>query len=309
MKTIAVTILALMLFSSLAYANGVTAADDPVDEETIGQVKAMGSSLGATMRMLQLEKSIDRNILFGEKLIERIEANDSSFDASVLESLLEELRLLKAEVADVAPEGETNEVVKQFIDLKSDAREIVKEFRTIVHESVDASEIGSLKAQIGNEVDSQMNQTRERVKESIRNHNAEVVRKKLQTMNKTNAQLVQRLTNGEATASQVKSEVRNMIQQMSSGEKSEAVMAMKREMTSVSVRTQSAAQAAEDGYQDRLETRLRERLQSMPEQNGTMLQQRIETVVSAQAESGSGTSPAGPGTTVTGQAFRGGAES
>jgi len=261
MKTIAIAMLALILISAVAYAEEVT-ADDPVDDETAGQIRAMANSHGASMRLLQLERSIERNILFGEKVIEAIEANYSSYDTTDLRSLLDELSVLKDEVAAVDPEGETNEVVQQFVDLKSDARDITKDFRTAVHEFMEENDIENLRSRIGGDVGALMNQYKERVKAVIRNHNAEIVKKRLQNMNQENEQLIQKALKGEVNPQEIKAEFRNILEQMGPEAKKNAVSQVVNTMTSLSVRSRAAIQDAKEGYMERLQERVRERLES-----------------------------------------------
>lgn len=294
MKLMAVAVMALLLLSVTAYAQEAATAEEPVDETTAKEVKAVMEPKGAEVRLLQLEESIQRNMLFGEKILEKIEADYSSYDTTGLESLLDELSLLKDEVAATDPEGEASEVAKAFVDLKNDAREIAAEFRTLVHEAISETEAENLKAQIGGEVSAQMEQVRERVRNAIRNHNEQVVQNKLSQMSKTNSQLVEKVKNGEVTADQVKTQLRDMIQQMTQEEKNKAVAAMKNAMTSLSARTQSAIQAATEGYQERLQARLTERLQSMSSGDGSKLKERIDSITEA-ASSGTGTG-AGTGT-------------
>ncbi len=299
MKVIAIAMLALLMISVSAYAEDAVptliSADEPVDETTAMQLKVMSTSTGAEVRLLQLEKSIDRNILFGEKVLDYLAENYPDYDTAELESLLSELEMLKEDVAAQDPSA-TEDAVQAFVDLKNDARDISNEFRTLVHEAAGADELATLRSNIVNEISGQMNQWKNQIRERIRAHNEDVVQKKLQSMNMTNQELVNKVKNGMANATEVKTQIRQMLQQMTPGEKSTAVMAMKREMTSLAVRTQSALQSAEEGFQQRLETRLQERLESMSEADSTMLQERMDTL---------GIQPKA-GIPVTGQAVRGG---
>ena len=65
----------------------------------------MELGLGAKIRLLQLEKSILKNILHGEAVIEFITENFEEEDTNELVEIVEELKVLKDEVASTDTEG------------------------------------------------------------------------------------------------------------------------------------------------------------------------------------------------------------
>ena len=102
-------VLVLMIsISSLALADEAeeNETEDPVDNETEKQIEIMNNSLGAEIRLLQLEKAILKNLLKGERAVEALKTME--FNTSDLESILGEMRLLLEEVqgADPGSNGE-----------------------------------------------------------------------------------------------------------------------------------------------------------------------------------------------------------
>ena len=77
-----------------------TEIEDETNEQVQEREKYMKSNLGAKMRVLQLEKSIRRNILHGEAVIEIIKENHADYNLSTLNELLDQLNLLVIELED-----------------------------------------------------------------------------------------------------------------------------------------------------------------------------------------------------------------
>jgi len=96
--------------------------------QTDNQTAAFSLGIGAKVRLLQLENSIDRNIMQGEAVLSAIKERNASADTSEPEALLAEMKVLRDEVASVTPAA-GDEAARQFVELKEDAIELTKEFR------------------------------------------------------------------------------------------------------------------------------------------------------------------------------------
>jgi hypothetical protein len=241
MELAAVTLLSLVLLSAAAYADE---GSDAVDNETGHQALIMCTSHGASVRLLQLQKSIERNILYGEKVIAFINDSNSTYDTSAMESLIDELKLLKNEVAAVNVSGNTTDVVAQFVDLKGDARNITKEFRELVHDFMNETDIDHLNAWIVRETAHDMKEFKDEIKDSIRNHNAEVVKVRLQDMGNQSLDLFYKVRDGNMTPEQANDALKDMLRGMDQKDRKGAAMNMAKKSASKSVKVQSALQKA-----------------------------------------------------------------
>ena len=271
MKYLAIVLAALVLISATAFVKTVSATDD---ENTTKEVKAMAFPFGAKMRLLQLEKSIGRNILVGQEIVDNIKEINQSYNTSRLESLIEELRALKHEVSEVDQQGNLTEAVKQFVDLKSDAREITKEFREIVGEDFDREEIVSFRQKIGHDIAGNLTEINHETRDAVRDYNAQLFEDMLHNLGMDNQELVDQVRNGSATGWLIRQELREMLQQMNETQRAEALMKMDRYFSRGYVKAISDIDKAKVNQEFRKVERLEQRLEKM--QNKTeMVHQRL----------------------------------
>ncbi len=283
-SAIAIALLSLVMMSAAASAQDA----ETVDSTTLGEIRAMTTSYGAEVRLLQLEKSIERNILFGQDVIERAKEANESYDTSGLEALVEELGIIKDEIAAIDPEGNLTDVVTAFIDLKNDARDITAQFRDEARALFEPGEIDGMRAQIGRAVEGNLTALSNRIRNAVRVHNAEMVTERLHEMGLNGTQLAQRLMNGTAGRSEVASQIRAMLQGVDAQKRQAAVQAVQMRMASNAVRAESAVQSALQGYGDRMQQRLSERIHQV-ESSAEMIQQRLDMAeTSPQAAPASG---------------------
>ena len=97
------------------------------DNETEEEIGIMNNSLGAEIRLLQLEKAILKNIIKGERAVDVLKGISSfDYNTSDLEEILDKLGVLLEEVQAADPES--NESVRIFVELKYEARNLTKQF-------------------------------------------------------------------------------------------------------------------------------------------------------------------------------------
>jgi hypothetical protein len=248
--------------------------------ETWCQVGIMGTSHGAEVRLLQLQKSIERNIIYGENIIEWIDGVNSSYDTSAMESLVDELKEIKDEVVSVNLSQDSDELVRQFVDLKGDAINVTAEFRELVHDFMKETETSWPEWNLNKterEVKAWMKTFDDRVKQSIRNHNAEVVKVKLSDMQNGSLALFYKVKNGNLTPEEANEQLRSMLLNMTMDGRNHAVMNMAKKSASMSVKVRSAAEKTKDEYMERLAERLEKRLDKMGEK-GAKLNERLNRI-------------------------------
>jgi len=211
-----ITSLALVVFLVISAVSFVLAEETTIDEATQKEVKVMDYPLGAEIRLLQLEKSISKNIAKGEAVIEAFETIGE--DTSELQFILNELKTIKEEVQALDSESET--AVQDFVDLKKDARDTIKNFRDTANEiksSLDDETLQALRESFReiNE-DKEFTEIKERIRNKIRQHNTERIRA---IFGENAEQLKEQVQNGELNKEQIRKRVREIISQMTQEEK------------------------------------------------------------------------------------------
>jgi hypothetical protein len=115
-------------------ANADSTFDTTVEVRTTQEVEIMHSSLGAQMRLLQLEREISKNIFQGERIIAHIDAN-TTVDTSSLVEYVDALKVLRAEVKTTRESLldstlTASESAAAFVVLKKESVSLTTQFRT-----------------------------------------------------------------------------------------------------------------------------------------------------------------------------------
>jgi len=263
-----VTLIAMSVFSA-----AVLADDNETENETntLKEVKIMADQRGAGVRLLQLENRIERNIIFGEAVIEKIKENNVSFDTTQLEALLEELKALKEEVTGINTSTiNKTEAVRLFVDLKKDAIDICQQFREMARTAFSENEIETFRERTETRVRVRMGEMNQKLKEAIREYNGEHIAEVLGDIGQQNQELIDRIKNGEISPGGIKSELAKMISQLNREMKRSAVMKMAEKESRDAVNARQAWEKAKNNYLERKTERLRERLQNLEEKNANL---------------------------------------
>jgi len=176
MKKIKNLLLTLMLLTSImSFALAVEADDppqeDPEDEtadpETLHQIQVMNDSLGARIRLLQLEKAILINILKGNMTVQILKGLD--VNTTELEVILEDLQDVLDEVQAADPAA--NDSVQVFVQLKNESRTLTKQFRETLRVLLDAETIAMIQEQLRNINSGELQNYHMRIRNCVRQFN------------------------------------------------------------------------------------------------------------------------------------------
>lgn len=218
-----------MAFTALAMIIGIIVwADGDDDNTTDSDTSAFHSTYGAKVRLLQLEMSIKKNILWGDVIVSSVKQKDSSVDTSDLEAILAQMNTLLDEVSTVQP-GSGNVSAQVFVDLKDDARNLSKEFKDSVHSILNESDTLALRKKLGA---INWNQTKDlvrKINETRHEYNAEVVERILARGNITDADLLEKVRNGTAKPSDIKDSLKDAFSMLNDSQKKHAYVAIKEE--------------------------------------------------------------------------------
>ncbi|MDO8508579.1 MAG: hypothetical protein Q7S27_02745 [Nanoarchaeota archaeon] len=172
-----------------------------IDQETEVEVEVMTESHGAEMRLLQLERKINRAILHMEETINFLKAKNKT--VTELEPIVVEMKALLEEVKK-APTDKTEEAVKKFIEIKSDAKDLIKKFRETVKSLLSEEDKKELKSKFENIDKTKLEDIKKKIQERKRMLNAERVKKILEKMEINDEELLNQIKSGNMSSSQLK---------------------------------------------------------------------------------------------------------
>lgn len=230
--------------------------------KTEKELHAMDSLHGATMRLLQLEKSIDRNIAQGKKVIEVLGNSTNTTDLS---AIVAEMEALKDEVHKADPEAA--DAVQKFVDLKSDARDLAKQFRDKVRGLLTEEQ----KKLVRKAKHAEEKELEGKIKEQLRAFNSERMRDLLKASGLDDEVLLAKIKSGEITAKEVQELMKDKIKAMDKQHKKDLQKSLKELKIKQAVAAKAKAEEMKMGSMQRKEGRLQERLKNL-EQKGMKLE-------------------------------------
>lgn len=148
MKKITSILIMLMLMvsiSSLVLADKHEAnTQDPQEDETEKEVRVMNNTLGAEIRLLQLEKALFKNILKGEMAVQVLKG--LNFSTTELVPILSDMKDLLETIRKV--DVSANNSVELFISFKNESRNLTTQFRETIRGLLNDTSISELRLSI-----------------------------------------------------------------------------------------------------------------------------------------------------------------
>lgn len=258
----------LLLFGSLLPSalaeDAIESSNDdsePIDEQTLEEVEIMDTRNGAQIRLLQLEQSIQRNIIKGEYIISYLD-NNTSLDSSELILILEEMKLLKDEVISADPNA--SEAVEVFVDLKHDAITLTKEFRETLRNLVtDDVLIETIRARLGPIMDDELDTIGQRIRDRIRDYNTNQLEVLFSTLNESDSTLIERYRNCSLNLSEMKQRIGEQVRNMSKEKKSLVFSEIQEARIRKRIQARIHGDNAKEGFQIRALERVGHRLNNV----------------------------------------------
>jgi len=286
-------IIVLMLMVSIAPLAFADEAEDPtseveIDDETQKQVEIMNDSVGSEIRLLQLEKSIAKNIIKGEEVVSILKGLE--YNTTYLEAILAEFEFLKEEVIDVDPNS--TDAVQIFVDLKHDAVNLTKDFRDALKELLDDDTIEQLRERTREMICEEAQNLSSKIQNKIKQYNRNQLHKLYQIMGENGTSFLNKYQNGTLTMEQVKQQIGKMVNQMTKEKRYGIFSQLKQNKIQKKIQAEICVQNATDGFQTRKESRLINRLQkseNMPDDPiNEEMQERIRNRLKGNDNSGTG---------------------
>jgi DNA repair exonuclease SbcCD ATPase subunit len=250
------------LFVSAVLLVALAAAAAADDYGVGNDTKAFTSTWGAKVRLLQLEASIDRNILAGNEIVSAIKEGNSSADTGELEGIIAELDALKTEVSEAAGDpGTGDDAAKKFVDMKNDAVELSREFRENARELLKGGDIEGLRKRVREITRSERKELQEEIKRTRCGYNAEKAGELFQAAGISDAGLVEKIQDCEAKVKDVKDAIKNATSNMNATERRQALQALREKVAKGNVFMNSVADKVRYNHLERVQTRLERRLE------------------------------------------------
>jgi len=180
----------LFVVFSIAITPLVSAEDSTNVESQDVVLKAFTDNFGSRVRLLQLYKSLDTQIIKGEEAIKAINQVMPDYDSSELELVLENMKAVADQINETLlkiPEGVDSEILQNltsdFLVLLNESKSLIRQFHDILHEDFTDEEFAQIRVQVNENaklrVQNRINAVKERIRQYIRAHNENIVKKML----------------------------------------------------------------------------------------------------------------------------------
>ncbi len=191
--------------------------DLDIDNKTIKEIEIMNNSLGAGIRLLQLEKAIIKNLLKGEMAVEVLKGLD--YNTTTLEAILSEMKNLLEEVKAV--NTSSNDSVQLFVEFKSEAINLTKQFRETIKEILDGEKLKEIRERIKEMMSEELENYSKMIRNKIKQFNRNQLYKLYGVIGEVNNSFVDGYLNGNVSLGQVKLQISKTINQMNKEKKYE----------------------------------------------------------------------------------------
>lgn len=190
--------------------NGYGHQNRPFDNETEHEVGIMNNSLGARIRLLQLEKSLMVNILKGAMAVQVLKGLNVS--TATLEAILENLSDVLEDVRAADPAA--NDSVQVFVELKNESKNLTKQFRDTLRLLLDDETIAMIREQLRNVTSDELQNCSKRLRHWVRQFNMNQLYRLYGIIGETNTSALEDYLNGNITLDMVKLQLHKMVNQM-----------------------------------------------------------------------------------------------
>lgn len=217
--TILILLMMLISITSFAIADDEAGEgteneqDEEIDEETQQEIKAMNTPLGAEIRLLQLKKALLINILKAEMAIEVLKSLEfGEEDLSALEDILDDMKDLYEVINGIDPTSE--DAVQAFVENKSLAINLTKEFRDTIKDLLDEVDLNALREQIKAMISEEVLSIGKYIHSRIRQFNRNQLYRLYGLIGEVDNDFIEQYLNETVTLGQAKLQICKIINQM-----------------------------------------------------------------------------------------------
>jgi hypothetical protein len=211
-STLLILLMMLISISSLSIADeaGEDDEEEEIDSNTKKEIEIMNNSLGAEIRLLQLEKALLKNILKGEMAVQVLIGLD--YDTTELESILEKMKELLEEVKTA--NTSSNESVQLFVSLKNESKNLTTQFRETIRDLLDDVTLREIRQRIREMVSDELENYGKRIRNLIRQFNFNQLYRLYGIVGEADSSFVNDYFNGTLPLNETKLQLCKIINQM-----------------------------------------------------------------------------------------------
>ena len=230
MKKISTLLIMLMILISISSLSVADESEDnetddvDTDNNTVEEIKIMNNSLGAEIRLLQLQKAIVKNLLKGEMAVEVLKGLD--YNTTTLEAILSEMKNLSEEIK--AANTSSNDSVQIFVEFKSQAINLTTQFRETIKELLDGEKLREIRERIREMVSEELKNYSKMIRNKIKQFNRNQLYKLYGIIGEANNSFVEEYLNGNVSLAEVKLQISKTINQMNRERKFEIFSEIKK---------------------------------------------------------------------------------
>jgi hypothetical protein len=195
------------------------AEEDPQEDDTLNETQkeigVMNNSLGAEIRLLQLEKALLKNILKGEMAVQVLIGlgfNTTENNTIELESILAEMKVILEEIR--VANTSSNESVQIFVSLKNESKNLTTQFRETIRELLNDTSLREVRERIKEMVSNELNNYGKRIRNLIRQFNFNQLYRLYGIVGEANSSFVNDYFNGTLPLNETKLQLCKIINEM-----------------------------------------------------------------------------------------------
>jgi hypothetical protein len=241
----------LFSISSIVLADEVEELpEDHTVDETEKEIEIMNNSLGAEIRLLQLEKALLKNILKGEMAVQVLIGlgfNTTENNTDELESILAEMKILLEEVK--VANTSSNDSVQIFISLKNESKNLTTQFRETIRELLNETSLKEIRERIKEMTSDELNNYGKRIRNLIRQFNVNQLYRLYGIIGETNSSFVNDYFNGTLPLNETKLQILKIINQKSKEKRYQIFTEIKGENIRKQIHAQNAIKNIGKGHE------------------------------------------------------------
>ncbi len=196
----------------------------PIDEK---EARTMLSPFGAEVRMLQLEKSVTRNVLIGNEVLQVLSKNHTDANLTDAENTLNSLEMVLEDIKAAPTEGDKNVLVQTFIELKKEAKTLSNDFKQETKNIINAQDRQEIMTNIKDLDKNDLMDINNKIREILKNFNAEKMKEKFNQMGIKNEDMIGRIRNGDMNFKEIRDYALNQFRDLNETEKKQIAATMR----------------------------------------------------------------------------------
>jgi hypothetical protein len=208
--TLLIMLMMLISITSLAIADEAGEEQETTDSETEKEIEVMNNSLGAEIRLLQLQKALLKNIFKGNMTIEVLTV--LGFNTTALEEILDQMKEILEEVKTA--NTSSNESVQIFVELKNQSKNLTTQFRETLKDMLDEITLKELRQMIKENFSEEFQDLSKNIRNKIRHFNRNQLYRLYGLIGDANDSFIEEYMNGNVTLNLSKIQLCKAINQL-----------------------------------------------------------------------------------------------